>query len=146
MEEKRFFDVFGRYSPCKEYRELLERGHSAKFKYIKNPMQVEVEMSFDAHEDAELIYAIEVECRTLYNAQSFKIIPHFPPEAYSIDRFNEIAYEAALCGAVTQGFFADATYSDDGQTVTVYIPFFSEGVAFVKIANLLYINSKITSN
>ena len=143
MEEKRFFDVFGRYSPCKEYRDLLERGHSAKFKYIKSPMQVEVELSFDSHEDAELIYAIEEECRTLYNAQSFKIIPHFPKEEYSVERFNEIAYEAALCGAVTQGFFGDAAYADDGRTVTVSIPFFSEGVAFVKNANTESILSNI---
>ena len=127
--------MFGRYSPSKEDRELLERAHSAKFKYIKNPMQVEVELSFDRHEQAEQLYRIEDECHELYNAQSFKIIPHFPPSEYSIERLNEIAYEAAICGAVTQGFFADAEYRDDGETVTVLIPFFSDGIAFVKNAN-----------
>ena len=37
-EEKRFFDIFLRYKPSEEKRALLERGHSAKFKYAKEPM------------------------------------------------------------------------------------------------------------
>ena len=66
--EKKFFDVFAKYSPTEEKRELLNRGHSAKFRYTKEPMRVEVDLSFDAHEDAELIYEIEDECKALYSA------------------------------------------------------------------------------
>ena len=75
--EKKFFDVFSRYKPSAEKKALLERGHSARFRYTKDPMRVEVDLSFDAHEDAELIYEIEDECRELYSAESFKILPHF---------------------------------------------------------------------
>ena len=63
---KGFFDVFTKYSPSPEKRELLERGHSASFKYTKDPMRVEVELHFDSHEDADLIYDIDNECRELY--------------------------------------------------------------------------------
>ena len=133
--EKRFFDVFSRYKPTKEKAELLNRGHSAKFRYTKEPMRVEVELSFDSREDAELIYEIEDECRELYSAESFKILPHFPPESFSADCFYEIAAEAALCGAATNGFFSEAEYSDDGENVTVAIPFCADGIDFVKKAN-----------
>jgi len=133
--EKRFFDVFGRYKPSADKAEMLERSHSAVFRYSKEPMRVEVELSFDAHEDAELIYEIEDECRELYGAESFKILPHFPPEEYSVSRMNEIAAEAALCGAVTNGFFTNAEYTDDGECITVYLPFSSYGIDFVKDAN-----------
>ena len=75
--EKRFFDIFSRYKPTAEKADLLNRGHSAQFRYSKDPMRVEVELSFDSREDAELIYEIEDECRALYSAASFKIIPHF---------------------------------------------------------------------
>ena len=133
--EKKFFDVFGRYKPSDEKTALLERAHSARFRYTKDPMRVEVELSFDSHADAELIYEIEDECRELYGAESFKILPHFPPSAYDVSRMNEIAAEAALCGAVTNGFFTNAEYEDDGECITVKLPFSSFGIDFVKDAN-----------
>ena len=67
--EKKFFDVFAKYSPTEEKRALLMRGHNAKFRYTKEPMRVEVDLSFDSHEDAELIYEIEDECKALYSAE-----------------------------------------------------------------------------
>ena len=141
--EKKFFDVFSRYSPTEDKRELLNRGHSAKFRYTKNPMRVEVDLSFDTHEDAELIYEIEDECRELYSAESFKILPHFAPECFEMRYFDEIACEAALCGAVTNGFFTGARYSDDGETITISIPFCDAGVNFVKSSGAEQILSNI---
>ena len=96
--EKKFLDVFLRYKPSDEKTALLDRAHSAKFRYSKEPMRVEVELSFDNHESAELIYEIEDECRELYGAESFKILPHFPKEAYDSQKMPEITAEAALCG------------------------------------------------
>ncbi len=133
--EKRFFDVFGKYKPTDEKAELLMRGHSAKFRYSKEPMRVEVELTFDSHEDAETIYEIEDECRELYGAESFKILPHFPASEFKSARMTEVAAEAALCGAVTHGFFTNAEYTDDGETVTVSIPYSVYGIDFVKGAN-----------
>ena len=105
MAEKKFLEVFSKYNPTKDKRQLLESATGASFRYTKVPMRVEVELSFDEHKDAELIYEIEDECRELYGAQIFKILPHFPPESFSVEHFSEIAAEAALCGAVTNGFF-----------------------------------------
>jgi hypothetical protein len=116
--EKGFFDVFTRYRPQGEKEALLKRAKNARFKYVKEPqMMVEVDLSFDSHEESELIYEIEDECRELYGAASFKILPHFPSEEYDVSRLEEIAVEAAICGAVTQGFFSSAHYEDDGETV-----------------------------
>ncbi len=135
MQEKSFFEVFKRYAPTEEKRQLLLRSHSNKFRYTKAPMRVEVELSFDTHEDAELIYEIEDECRALYEAESFKILPHFAQNIFKIKYFDEIAYEAAACGAVTNGFFSDAQYEDDGEVITVLIPFSQRGVDFVRQGN-----------
>ncbi|MBE6635838.1 MAG: PolC-type DNA polymerase III [Ruminococcaceae bacterium] len=132
---KRFLEVFSRYSPDKEKRELLDSASEASFRYTKEPMRVEVELTFTEHKDAELIYEIEDECRALYEAQSFKILPHFPPESFKVEYFSEIATEAALCGAITNGFFSGAEFKDNGSTVIVGIPYFSGGVNFVKNAN-----------
>ncbi len=144
--EKGFFDVFKKYSPSEEKRELLLRAHSPVFRYAKNPIRVEVELSFDRHEDPELIYEIEDECRTLYEADSFKILPHFPPEAFTMDRFGEITAEAAICGAVTNGFFLSAVYQDDGEVITAAIPFSMDGIAFVRNADTEQILENILWN
>ena len=141
--EKRFFDVFSKYNPSPEKRELLSRGHKAIFRYAKNPMRVEVELTFDSHEDAELIYEIEDECREFYGAESFKILPHFPPSEFNMARFDEVTAEAALCGAVTRGFFSNAEYVDNGETITATLPFTMFGVDFVKNADTEAILSRI---
>ncbi len=132
---KGFFDIFKKYEPSREKRELLLRAHSQAFRYMREPIRVEVELSFDAHEDPELIYEIEDECRALYEADSFKILPHFPSSEFNVERFGEITAEAAICGAVTNGFFLNATYTDDGETITAALPFSDMGVDFVKNAD-----------
>ncbi len=143
--EKKFLDVFTRYKPEGEKRQLLYRAHSARFRYTKEPLRFEIDLSFDSHEDAELIYEIEDECRELYSAESFKILPHFPPEIFDLSHFDEITCEAALCGGVTNGFFTNARYNDDGSVITVELPFSSDGISFVnsadtaaKLSNILF--------
>ena len=144
--EKKFFDIFSRYNPSEEKRSLLLRAHSARFRYTKAPMRVEVDLSFDSHEDAELIYEIEDECRELYSAESFKILPHFSPECFDMRYFDEISCEAALCGAVTNGFFSGARYHDDGEVITISIPFCDLGVEFVRRSNTETILANILNN
>ncbi len=143
-EKKTFFDVFTRYQPTDDKRALLLRATDAGFRYRKEPtMQIEVELYFNSHEDAEKLYEIEDECRTLYSASSFKIIPHFPESEYNVSRFDEIAYEAAQCGAITHGFLAGAEYFDDGEAVRVSIPYYGAGVDFVNSAGTADILSGI---
>ncbi len=142
-EGKNFFEVFKRYKPTEDKLALLNRATKAEYRYTKEPMRVEVELSFSSHEEAELLYEIEDECRELYGASSFKILPHFPPSEFNGSRFSEIAAEAALCGAVTNGFFTNAQYVDDGDTVTVLLPFSVHGINFVKNANTENILSRI---
>ena len=146
MSTKGFFDVFTRYSPKPEKRALLESATDAKFRYTKAPMRVEVELTFDKHCDAEILYEIEDECRNLYSAESFKLFPHFPPETYKPEYFDEITFEAANCGAVTHGFFTFANYVDNGDTLVIELPFYDAGIEFVKNANTEAILSNILLN
>ena len=135
MADKSFLEVFSRYAPTKDKRALLESATEAKVKYAKEDRIVEVDLYFGSHVDAELIYEIEDECRELYELRSFKILPHFPSEIFDIKYFSEIATEAALCGAVTNGFFSGAEYSDNGETIFVGIPYFANAVTFVRDAS-----------
>ena len=141
--ERGFFDFFKRYSPDMDKRDLLERGYNVRPRVSKEPPMVEVDISFRSHEDAELIYDIEDECKNFYQMVSFKILPHFPPEIFDMKYFPEILLEAATCGAVTNGFFTGATYEDDGDKIYICIPFAASGVDFVKNADTEAIISNI---
>ena len=140
---KSFLEIFTRYSPDMDKRDLLDRGYNISPRKSLNPLRIEVDITFNSHEDPELIYDIEDECRRIYNAQSFKILPHFPSELFGMRYFPEILCEAAICGAVTNGFFTGATYDDNGESITISIPFSSYGVDFVKVANTESILSNI---
>ncbi|MBR2343236.1 MAG: PolC-type DNA polymerase III [Clostridia bacterium] len=142
-DKRKFLEVFTRYTPSETKRALLMRATDASYRYKREPMRVEVELYFPAHEDALTIYEIADECRALYSAESFKIFPHFPASEFKIERFPEIAYEASLCGALTQGFLSGADYHDDGSVIRIGIPFFETGIDFVKSAGTEDILSNI---
>ena len=144
---KKFLEVFKRYAPTEDKRLALDSAYDTKFRYTTEPpIRVECELFFSRHIDAELLYEVEDECRELYSAASFKILPHFPSEEFSLERFGEITSEAALCGAVTNGFFAKAEYRDDGECITVTLPYGECGTEFVKSANTEQILSNILSS
>ena len=143
MEYKNFFDCFKRYRPNNDIYTALSRAYRVVPRYQKDPFCVEVDLYFSEHIDALELYLAEDECRALYEAQVFKILPHFPPESFRIEYFEEIATEASLCGAVTKGFFAEAHYEDTGDKIICYLPFSMQGIDFVQRSNTLQILQNI---
>ena len=136
MERKSFFEIFKRYCPAPDLYAVLSRAETVKLsRFDRDAMIVEVDLYYTAHEDPIFFYLAEEECRLLYEAQVFRIIPHFTPETFRIEYFSEITTEASICGAFTKGFFADATYADNGEEILCYLPFGSLGIEFVEQGN-----------
>lgn len=137
-----FFNLFPKYEPAAEVRAALANVTAAKRRIIRNDageiLRIEVFADFSRHVSPELLYRAEEECRTLYREESFptlesfRIFPAFPPETFESAFFDEIAEEATRSGAVTRGFFLLAEYRDDGECVTVSLPFTEGGVELVK--------------
>ena len=129
-----------RYHPAEDVRRLVldsGRGHSLRFA-THTPPRLELNITFERRQDASLLYEIEDDLCRLCEAHSFRIFPHYPPSEFSVSVMGEIFAEAAKIGAVANGFFYEATSTDDGETVTVEIPFLQSGVDLVaKTAALL---------
>lgn len=142
-QTKTFFEVFSKYQPSEEKLLALAGSGVSALRFDRDNGRVEIELTAPAPIDADILYDLADECRVLYGLSSFRIFPHFPPETYTADRFPEIATEAALSGAVTHGFFSNAKVSDDGERITVTIPFCEEGAQFVKNADTEAILSRI---
>ena len=145
---KNFFDVFRRYEPTPDKRKILSEGTLPCDPRAVDAERLcwEIDIDFSNHVDAEILYEIADECCATYGMKSVRILPHFAPEEFSLDYCPEIYAEAALCGAVTMGFFRGAEVTDDGETLTVAIPFDETGVAFVRTADTERLLSGILYN
>ncbi len=127
-----FLGRFQKYQPNGEQRELLAASRWMGMRVKQEPLRVEVDLAFDRRISADALYRIERELCELYSAASFRIFPHMPNSEFGVHVMGEIAEEAMRVGAVTPGFFYEASYHDDGETVTCSIPYLAPGVALVE--------------
>ncbi len=125
--------IAARYMPQDTVRKrVLEAGYGHTLRFAsQNPPRLELNIQFEHRQDADLLGAIENDLCQLTEAYSFRIFPHYPPSEFGVGAMREIFEEAAKIGAVANGFFYEATTRDDGECLTVEIPFSAGGVAFV---------------
>ncbi len=144
MKQKGFFEIFTRYIPTERQRMLLESGTNIRVRYKKTPpIRIEADIDFPHHEDAELLQEIEDELRNLYGAASFRMLPHYPQDSFTLAYMPEIIAEAVRSGAITRGFFEDAVYRMDENTITAELPYTENGIALVRNSNAADILSRI---
>lgn len=135
-EQMTFLKRFSKYQPSPSGRRLLESSEWIGMRVQRDPLRVEVDLHFNSRVDVPLLRSIERELVDLYSAASFRIFPHMPPECFLSDVcMHEVADEATWIGAVTPGFFYDASYIDDGETIVCEIPFLTPGVDLVNDAS-----------
>lgn len=142
---KRFFEIFQKYKPDAEKRELLDSAFNVRVRLQKEPYRVEVDVDFDEHKNQRIIYEIEDELRSFYNAVSFRIFPHYPESEFSLKLMGEIFDEAARVGAITKGFFDEAEIVDKDDTIEIQIPFLASSIDLVSSSQASDIISKIIS-
>ena len=127
-----FLKRFQKYQPTPGKRALLEASEWIGMRLKQDPLRVEVDLHFDSRANVGELRAIERELCELYGAESFRIFPHMPPECFVCELcMNEVADEAMRIGAVTPGFFTEAYYRDDGETILCELPFLAPGVNLV---------------
>ncbi len=131
MTERDLFQkILDHYAPADEgHRRVLECGCEGAVRYAsKTPPRLEMHIGFEKRQKAALLYEIEDELCRLCQAYSFRIFPHYPEREFTPDAMSEIFAEAAKIGAVSDGFFYEADCVDDGETVSVAIPFCESGL------------------
>ena len=133
--EKRFFDIFSRYSPESDKRALLESATDIKVKFSRDPMRFEISLSLPNHVKHSILDEIEEELAQAYSALSARILPFFPNERFASEHIPEIIHETEKSGVVSRGFFFDADYDYDGARVTIRVPFLSDGINFLNYSS-----------
>ncbi len=128
---KTFFDYFKRYNPDEKTRQILLMAENLKVRVAKDPIRVEVHAFFPEVIRNSVFFPIEAELCTLCEAASFRFLPTFPAEKFCVEYMSDVLEEAVRSGVIAQGFFSEARYEDDGETIRIYLPFLEEGVSFV---------------
>ena len=130
-ENKKFFDFFKHYSPNDEAREMLESAEEVRVRVAKDPLRIEILARFPRVVRNAELYPVEDELCALYSAASCRILPSFPSELFSVVHMEDIVGEAVRVGVIARGFFDHASYCDDGEELTITIPFLSDSIDFM---------------
>lgn len=133
--EKTFFHYFSGYEPEDAgTKEALLSAYDIHVRVAKAPLRIEVMARFPQVVPGALLYRVEDDLRARYEAVSFRILPAFPSSSFTPERMADVLEEAVRVGAITRGFFTDATYTDDGETLTAEIPFLPGAIDFMSVS------------
>ncbi len=128
---KTFSELFFKYQPSEQKLRVMESGKNMQVRVSRNPDRIEIELEFDRIIGKEMLSSIERDLVSVYNLSSCIIIPHYPSELFSLAEMDDVVFEAARLGAVTYGFFSDASYKRDGDKIIIYLPYLQSGIDLV---------------
>ena len=143
-EFKGFFDCFKKYEPYDDKeKEILTLAENIRLRRSKDGTRIEVDADFPVIIRASVLYETEAHLCQTYGLVSARILPHFPGTLFQTEYMSDVLEEAVKVGAITRGFFFNASYRDDGDVFTITIPFVEEAIQFVNTSGTAEILSNI---
>ncbi len=128
---KSIFEFFSKYEPDAQAYQILSRVLEYKIRLDKEQRIVEADIYFEEPINKDALYKIEDGIRIAYNLYYAKLLPKYPSDCLTYEYIPQILIEAERVGIVARGFFADYSYTFDGQTLTVDLHTLSSGVDLV---------------
>ena len=141
--EKKFFDFFKRYNPENKIRQVLESATGVRVRLSKDPLRLEIYASFPSVVRNSVLHEIENDLCLFCEAASVRIFPTFPAETFSAALMRDVTEEAVRSGVIVKGYFDEATYEDDGETVSVTLPFTEDAIEFMSASGTCDVLSRI---
>jgi len=80
------------------------------------------------------LYALENQIREIYELSQMRLLPHYPAELFTTEYMSEVLIEAARVGVVVSGFFDKYELEQNGDTITIRIPFTQGGIKLLNLA------------
>ena len=121
--EKRFFDFFKRFKTDDKTRQILESATNVSLRLSRDPLRFEIGATFPMVVRNRVLHDIEDELCTFYEAASVRIFPTFPSSLFRAELMEDIVGEAVRSGVIVKGYFDEAIYEDDGESIRVILPF-----------------------
>ncbi len=128
MGSKTLLDIFSKYTPKEEYKQLLLSGKDIKVRVDREKKMAEAEAVFPALIEKTTLYAVENEIREAYAINSVRILPRYEGSLFCEKYIDEVLVEAQRKGVVSRGFFNDYTVSVEGRRIKIEISFTNGGI------------------
>ena len=135
MSQKTLKEYLNKYLPPPEFEGVLEEGRVLRVRLEKEKRCLEVFADFDNIVSKDVLYAIEGQVTEAYKLSYFRIFPHYPRELFKYEYIPEVLRETERAGFVAKGFFADYSYTLEGNKLNVKIGFPQNGVRLLERAD-----------
>lgn len=128
---KTFLEIFSKYKPNADDAELLGLATDIKIQADKENRLLQAHLHFPKTIKKNTIYRLEKEICEAYDLRRVTLFPHYPTDLFDEDYVPELLKETENIGMVAMGFFSKYRYNLEGDTLTVEIPFTSDGVSLL---------------
>ncbi|MBE6655344.1 MAG: PolC-type DNA polymerase III [Ruminococcaceae bacterium] len=143
--DKRFFDFFKRYKTDDKTRQMLESGTNVRVRLSKDPLRIEVYITFPMVLRNRTLHAVERELCAYCEAESVRIFPTYPSSLFDVSFMEDVVEEAVRSGVIVKGYFDEAVYEDDGETVRAVLPFVDTALSFMSSSGTCEVLERILS-
>lgn len=126
--EKNFLQIFNKYIPDEKHSEILLSATNIKVQADRENRIIQASLDFKKLVEKETLYSIENAIAKAYELSWVKLLPHYPTELFDTDYIPELLRETENVGIVARGFFSKYRYTYSDNTLTLEIPFCSDGV------------------
>lgn len=144
--EKTLLDIFKRYNPHGIYKTIMQSARSPGARVDRERKIIEVKAFFSKIVEKETLYRIENDIREVYELNSVRIFPNYPPELFNDTYIPQLMTEAERTGIVSRGFFNRYTYELTDSKLTINIYFTDGGVTLLCDAKTPEIIANIIGN
>lgn len=128
---KSFLDIFYKYKPDADDADILQSATDIKIQADKENRLLQAHLSFPRTVKKETLYRIEKEIAKSYELNRMTIFPHYDASLFCEEYIPEILLETENIGMVAKGFFTKYRYNLENYTLTIEIPFSSDGVSLL---------------
>ena len=125
---KNFLQIFNKYTPSEEEARILLLAQNIGLKVDKENRFIQVDLDFETLISKDVLYKIEKDIAKAHEINWVKLLPHYPAHLFDSDYVSELLKETECVGIVARGFFNKYRYIYEDKTLTVEIPFTSDGV------------------
>ena len=143
--DKRFFDFFKRYKTDDKTRQMLESGTNVRVRLSKDPLRLEIYITFPMVLRNHTLYTVEQELCAYCEAESVRIFPTYPSSLFDVCFMEDVVEEAVRSGVIVKGYFDEAVYEDDGETVRAVLPFVDTALSFMSSSGTCEVLERILS-
>ena len=130
---KNLLEIFNRYTPDDEAREILLMADpdSVKLRADKPQRMIEVSASFPSIVPRSRFYRIEEAIKAAYDLNAVFLCPRFPSHLFGKDCIPDLLTETNRRGIVAKGFFDHCSYRLLEGVLEIEIPFTESGVGLI---------------